>query len=1342
MAQSYEFLPDGDIENDGWTIVGGSATSVWEVLRYYYDDCYVRCPVYRGGAEVKFPFDYSDQFPEGAIIDSITVKIRMRTASGSGARGVTVNMLSADNRSRYTTRTVWATNSLPDDGVEVGTYSKDPLGRPWDIHRLNKLRLRIFSQNNLADSVRIYGLWVVVNFHTKPSVTVTSPSGTVSTPSPTVSWQYSQYEAEPQKSAEYKIFTLQAASASTFNPETADAIYATTVNGIANSFVLPTSLNNNDYKVYVRATSQYGAKSSWASKQFTVTAPAPGVPGDNNAGLSGVPGIGTPTVVPDNYTSSAAIRMTDTSNLLSVQQADFEIPSDPLGYTGSNATLARDTAHAFADGIASMKITADSAGDALAVSNPIEIHPGLPMTLRGQILADDTARTVKLTARFYDETWALLPDVIEGSITDSDETWIEATATGTAPASAKYCEVVATVEGAAEDEAHFIDHVGLMYGTDTAWSDGGHVSRNMLSSFLATGDDPASATDAWTQANSATTVARVATSGTGAHGAKCNRMTYVGVSPSIGFRAAGTSGTGTLFNSSTSGNDFTLYKPTSPNAVQDNDLLIAFVTSNEHGTINPPTGWTAVNTASIDDGSTDTALWILKRTGLASDPSSWTTGTVSATSTRRTAVVVAYSGAAHADEQFIADAVRTDASGALTHRTAEVVNTDPNAWRISAFAANDNVTGGAFQANTSPPNVSSSSISYVGRATAWKSTSRNTSYTVNKPSGVKAGDLMIAAALFSGSPATVNVPGVDWVEIRKEPKIVGNGDDHSGSTTLVIWKKVAGSSEPNSWTATHSSGPQPKITQCVAYRGCDPNLIDDAVATKASSSSLSTGTVTNTNSKAWRITLFSAATNYANWWNTGDVVERTDDSTSLSGHPDTVLAFNDSNGMVGTGSHSRTANFGNGSFFSGIGWIGLLAPATSLVPAGPNESERVDYNPASSNPWMTTAVYDSGGVVGATGKTSVYGSFTSSDGSASSMVSWIGLIKPAASSEGGEAAAAPDDPVDVGQIDEEVFRLAGRKLTMMADFKGSTAGTPTLTAEFYRANQLIAKRSATGRPFDTGGFTKSWAVFDIPEGTTRIRPVLSALDREIGDTVDFDRVAVMFGSLSDPTAEPQWRNGTARPEHPIWSKPVIEYQENDGTGWSEWTLLPGQRTLPPQYDLNTASMFYVDHTVVPIYSRRYRVSTTSYGLNGDVFSSGFGPASQEAIFESRTWWLKDLQDLSRNMQVSVKWKDQQVDTTNMATSFQPIGEEFPVVVSEGLKGDSFSLEIHCESAEFTALLELLNSGRTLILQSDIDRMWWVRPVGNISAQVLATSSRQERPRRYVTVNFAQVAPED
>lgn len=1331
MARSFEFLPEGDIENDGWTIVGGSATTISEVLRYYEDDCYVRCPVYRGGFEIKFPFDYSAQFPTGAVIDSITVMVKMTTASGSGARGVTVNVLSADNRSRHTTRTLYATSSV--QTFEVGTYSKDPLGRAWDIQRLNKLRLRMFSHNDIEDSVRIYGLWVKVNFHTKPSVTVTSPSGTVNSPSPTVKWAYVQEDGEPQKLAEYKIFTQVQASVTTFSPDTADPIFSATTTGIGNEYILPTSLNNDSYMIYVRVTSQHGAKSNWANKQFTVTASSPGVPGDDNAGGAGIPGVGTLTVIPDNYTSSSALRAYDTSNLLSAQQADFETASDPVGYVGSNATVARDTLQVFAGGNASLKITAASAADAYAVSTPVEVYPGMAMTVRAQFLSAVTARTVNLVARFYDENWTLLGGQLLGTGTDSALTWTEIVATGTAPATAKFCEVVAWIVSPANAEVHYIDHVGLMYGANTAWSDGGHVSRNMLTSFLATGDDPASATDSWVQANSATTTTRVTTSGTGAHGAKCNQMSYVGVSPSIAYRA-----TSSTWNSTTAGTNFVLNKPT---GLADNDLMVAYVTSTEHGTINPPSGWAVANSASLNDGTTDIALYVLKRTGLASDPATWTTGTLSVSSTRRTAVVVAYSGAAHADNQFLADAVKTDATGNLVHQTAVVNNTDPNAWRLSAFAASDNVTGGSFVANTSPPSVSNSTISYVGAANDWGTHSNTTSYTINKPSGVISGDLMIAAVLFSGNTATVNTPS-GWTLVRKTVKAINNGDERSGSTTMVVFKRVAGSSEPNSWTATHTASGQPKITQAVAYRGCDSTLIAETANTAESASTVSTGSVTNTNSKAWRVSIFGAATSFSNYWDSADNKERVDDSSNLSSSPDTVLAINDSNSTVGTGAHSRSAKIGDDSFFTAIGWIGLLAPASSLIPAGANETERRDTTTGASTPWETLAIYDSNAIIGATGSQSVYGQMTSSDGEANAMASWIGILKPAASTQGGEAAAYPNTMIDIGAVDDSVLELSKSKLTMMADFLGSASGTPTLTVEFFRADQLISRQSAAGNAFNTSDWVKSWAVFDIPIGTTRIRPVVSALDRAVSDTVNFDRVAVMFGSLPDPTDEPQWRNGTARSEHPVWAKPVIEYQENDGTGYGPWKLLAGQRTLPPQFDLNNSQLFYVDHTIVPNYSRRYRIATISYGLNGDVFSSGFGPASPEAVFESRAWWLKDIQDLSKNMQVSVKWKDQQVDTTNMATSFQPIGSDFPVVITEGFKGDTFSMELHCESSEFTALMSLLNSGRTLILQSDIDRMWWVRPIGNISANILATGSRQLRPRRYVTVTFAQVAPEE
>jgi hypothetical protein len=579
-------------------------------------------------------------------------------------------------------------------------------------------------------------------------------------------------------------------------------------------------------------------------------------------------------------------------------------------------------------------------------------------------------------------------------------------------------------------------------------------------------------------------------------------------------------------------------------------------------------------------------------------------------------------------------------------------------------------------------------------------------------------------------------------------KTATSADYSDGYLTAAVYRKTATGSEPNSYSSTYTGATAyPKISQVVAYRNVDTTsgggIINFNYNTDVNKSSIGTGSASNNNSKAWRVCFFGALSGTGTTWNGGDVSERADDKIT-SNYFDAELAASDSNGPVGTGQHSRSATLASGSYKTGFGFIALLKPLSSPPAAGANETSRVGATgtvTGSSNPWETTAVFDSNGIV-AKGTYSVYGSFTSSDGAADSMASWIGFIKPATATRGGQVATYTNTMIDVSNVDDEVFDLADNKLTMMATFKGSTSGTPTLTAEFYRANVLIGTSSATGRSFDSNAFTKSWAVFDVPAGTTRIRPVLSALDRAVGDTVDFDRVGIMLGALDNPDDEPMWRNGTARPEHPVWSKPIIQYQENDGTGWGDWKTLPGQKALPPAYDLETGQMFYVDHTIVPSFSRRYRVSTLSYGLNGDIFSSGFGPASNEVTFESRAWWLKDIQDLSKNMQITVRWKDQQVTKTNMATQFQPIGSQYPVVITEGFKGDTFSLEIHCEQQEFTQLLGLLNSGRTLILQSDIDSVWWVRPIGNIETNILATGSRVDRPRRYVTVTFVEVAPEE
>lgn len=1349
MTRSFQLLPSGDVQNDGWTLVGSNVTEVWEVVGTLHDDCYVRVPLYRGSATVSFPTDVGS-LPEGAVIDSVTVVIHMRTVAGSGPRSVTVNVLSSENMSRYTSRTLNATSSFT--RFEVGTYTKDPLGKAWDIHRLNKLRLRVYSLNNLFNSVNISQLYVQVNYHLRPKVQVTAPSGTSVSPSPVVQWVYSHEEGEPQAKADIRVFTAQQVSATTtFNPDIEPPVYANTLVGSASTHLMETVLNNDGYRVYVRTWSDFNAKSAWGYKDFVINAPNPGVPGDDNAGASGTPGIGVPTAIPDNYTSSAQLRMRDASNLMSVQQADFEIPSDALEYTATNATLARSTAKAFHGGLASMSITTVADGDAVAESTLIEISPSVPLTLRIQGRTHVTSRTCELFATFYDEDYAVISTSDVASISDATSTWKEAVLNVTAPADTMFLKLGYRVVDSLAGEVHYVDHAGVMYGTNSAWTDGGHQSRNMLTSFLATGDDPASLTDSWEQANVATTVQTAAVSGLGSHGSKCHQMTYVGTPAQIAYRS-----TSTIFTTPTSGVNFTLNKPA---GTSNNDLLIAFVTSTEHGTIIPPSGWTAVNTASIDDGTTDVALHVLKRTATASDPSSWTTGKLSSPSSRRTAVVVAYTGAAHSDQQFIADNVRTDSSGEQVHQTQIVNNTDPNAWYVAGFAASDDAGGASYSANrVAPVGAEAPPIQFVGAGTMWRDHSRNTSFKLHRPSGVVSGDLLIASITFSGRISTVTPPS-GWTLVRISTEEFPNssdGDAHSGDVTVAVMKRTAGASEPTSWTGSHGQWGQPKVSQVVAYRNCanaSEQFIAEGSGTAVNTSTVSTAEVTNDNSKAWRVSIFGATTPFVSSWSDGDVKERCDSSTSQNNFPDAVLQFSDSNGAVSTGTHKRTAkinstsnrysNVPTGNFFTAVGWIGIIKPIAA-PPAQPgNETERVDNNNGSSNPWLSTSVYDSNGTISA-GNVSVYGQFLPGSGtSANSMASWIGIIRPAGGSIAGYTSARTNRWMDISELDDSVMGLAGNRVTVISNFLGSTDGTPLVGVEFARANQTISTATATGTVYNTTSWTKSWASFAVPDGTTRIRPVLSTTDRVVNDWVRFDRVGLMLGGPE--TGEvPAWRNGTARPEQPVWSKPVIQYTDDTGLGFESWANLSGQKLVPPAFRSDTGLLAYVDHTVIPLNLRKYRVQTLSYGLNGETFSSGWGPESNEVSLDAVNWWLKDFNDLSRSLRMRVKYEDIAVSTDNTSAVFHPLGEDFPVVVTEGYKADSLTISVYCDRQEEASLYRLLRSSRTLLLQSDTDYAWWVRPVDVLSTNNLAVSQKRRTsdPIKVITCRFVQVKPEE
>jgi hypothetical protein len=297
--------------------------------------------------------------------------------------------------------------------------------------------------------------------------------------------------------------------------------------------------------------------------------------------------------------------------------------------------------------------------------------------------------------------------------------------------------------------------------------------------------------------------------------------------------------------------------------------------------------------------------------------------------------------------------------------------------------------------------------------------------------------------------------------------------------------------------------------------------------------------------------------------------------------------------------------------------------------------------------------------------------------------------------------------------------------------------------EFARANQKISDDVAEGTVFNTDVWSKAWASFTVPEGTTRLRPVVSAIDLQVDDSVKFDRVGLMLGAPSNGET-PAWRNGTARPEHPVWSVPILQYTDDTGVGFHSWTNLPGQKLIPPAFRTDTGQLSYVDHSIVPLNTRKYRVQTLSYGLNGEVFSSGWGPESNEVSFSALNWWLKDFSDLSTALRLRVRYDDIVVQTDNTSSVFHPLGEDYPVVVTEGYKADSLTISVVCDRLEEASLYRLLRSNRTLLLQSDTDYAWWVRPVDALSVNNLAVSQQRRTtdPVKVVTCKFVQVKPEE
>ena len=136
-------------------------------------------------------------------------------------------------------------------------------------------------------------------------------------------------------------------------------------------------------------------------------------------------------------------------------------------------------------------------------------------------------------------------------------------------------------------------------------------------------------------------------------------------------------------------------------------------------------------------------------------------------------------------------------------------------------------------------------------------------YTVSRPNGVPAGDVMLASLEVDADPVTVTAPA-GWT--RLVDRIVGAGT--TSAFHAQLWSHVAGSSEPSAYTFTPSVGAWVDIG-LLDYANVDPTSPVDAVSARDAgvTSTPSTDSVTTTAAGDLVIGLFQ---NYVNGtWTAG-----------------------------------------------------------------------------------------------------------------------------------------------------------------------------------------------------------------------------------------------------------------------------------------------------------------------------------------------------------------------------------------------------------------------------------------------------------------------------------------
>ena len=307
-----------------------------------------------------------------------------------------------------------------------------------------------------------------VTARTPPVVTVTAPLAVVTTPQPAIAWNVTFTNPWVAIAYQVSVFTVVAANDAAFDINVNTPVWTSGQYASTGLTVIPSvPLGNGiSYRAFVRVQQTGSQWSSWASKDFLISIAAPAIPN-----VSATPNV-------DAITGCPFVNVTVASRGNILSAADASMEAGVGSWVGNANTTVSTTAVWFVNGGNSLKLTANAAGSVVCsagVAGTYAVKESVVHTVTAVLKAPTTARMVTIGIN-----WFGIGGVSLGSSTSSPT--IDSTSANTtisfdaqSPVGAISAVPVITVIALAASETVYIDNIGIMQGSATAWSPGGYT---------------------------------------------------------------------------------------------------------------------------------------------------------------------------------------------------------------------------------------------------------------------------------------------------------------------------------------------------------------------------------------------------------------------------------------------------------------------------------------------------------------------------------------------------------------------------------------------------------------------------------------------------------------------------------------------------------------------------------------------------------------------------------------------------------------------------------------------------------------------------------------------------